>query len=245
MGKFYETLITSTVKADRLAAIAEFMDALPGFTCEEESIILQYQSWDAHWHDMTFNGIKFTIVDTNITGFYGIGDGYGNTAVYLKKGTVDLIPAVYHYSGTANVNLSINTYVDDNCVEFAINSPTANFDGMEFIIAKDINLVGYLQLLSDTSQYVDIASLVFENTDPTLRANYTYTDMFPYVATAGTIDFITKGFFKDANDYKVFETESLRECSTVTLLSTQSLSTGNYIAFGAHCLAPLDEEDAE
>ena len=194
---------------------------------------------------MTFNGIKFTVADTNITGFYGIGDGYGNTAVYLKKGTVDLISAAYHSDGSGGINLSINAYVDDNCVEFAINSPHNKFDGMEFIIAKDINLVGYLQLFSNTSQYVDIASLVFEKTDPTLRAKYTYADMFPYVATAGTIDFITKGFFKDANSYKAFETESLKECSTVTLLSTQSLPTGNCIALGAHCLAPLDEEDAE
>ena len=206
MGKFYETLTTSTVKADRLSAIAEFIDALPGFTYEEDSIILKYQSWDSQWHDMTFNGIKFTVADTNITGFYGIGDGYGNTAVYLKKGTVDLISAAYHSDGSGGINLSINAYVDDNCVEFAINSPHNKFDGMEFIIAKDINLVGYLQLFSNTSQYVDIASLVFEKTDPTLRAKYTYADMFPYVATAGTIDFITKGFFKDANDYKAFET---------------------------------------
>lgn len=243
MGKFYETLITSTVKADRLSAIAEFIGALPGFTYEEDSIILQYQSWDAQWHDMTFNGIKFTVTDTNITGFYGIGDSYGNTAVYLKKGTVDLIPAAYHSDGSGSINLSINAYVDDNCVEFAINSPNTRFDGMEFIIAKDINLVGYLQLFSNTSQYVDIASLVFEKTDPTLRAKYTYANMFPYTASAGTLDYAVGGVFVNGDQYREFRLETMVECSTVSLLSTQSLLIGNYLALGAHCLVPLDEEE--
>jgi hypothetical protein len=105
-------------------------------------------------------------------------------------------------------------------------------------------LIGYKELLTD-SQYVDISTLTFEETSDLSRTQFSYTNMFQYTSVSGSLDYLGQAYFVNGNNLKKFTTDILRECSTVTLLSTASLSDGNWLAIGAHCLAPLDSEEDE
>jgi hypothetical protein len=247
MGKFYSALISATDVTQRATSISNWIDSLEGFS----STVVTYSASGS-----VFTSAKITLDDTNIEVLFGIvANTINGTIVYVKNGDIKLLPDNKKGPSGAVADIYIGAYIDENCRFLSIRQRQAlnESNGVEVLYlttSTGNNLIGYGKNDTGTSgstidsrDILDVSSLVFEDVDDSARIPYKYTNMFPYVASAGTIDFITKGFFVDGNQYKQFETEALRECSTVTLLSTQSLPTGNCVALGAHCLAPLDDEE--
>ena len=126
------------------------------------------------------------------------------------------------------------------------SNSTAN--GVEIIYVKTTDnkyLVGYYRHSTQNVYFVDIASLTFEDVSDNARLLYTYTNMFPFSAVDGTLDFLSHAYFIDENSYKKFTSDLLKECSTVSLLSTASLPypLNNHLAIGTHCIVPLDNPE--
>lgn len=239
MGVYNNTLITTTDLEDRVSSLVEYLDALTWLDAESSSVEVS---------DVTYSGAKFTISGTNIEGFFGYNDSLAATATYLKKGDIYLSELGINTDSGLVGSVNIHSYTDEKCKIIAIDDTNSSRRGIEFILidAKDsTKLIGYKVLLAETNHFADISDLVFENVSDASRQPYSYTNMFPYVADDGYIDFLAQAYFVNANIIKQFETDILRECSEVTLLSTVSLQYSNYLAIGAHCLAPLDNEEEE
>jgi len=246
MGKFYDAAITTTDPIARATSISEWFNNLDGVSSE----LIDYT-----YSGNTYKSANITIDGTDIEMLFGLlNNRVGTSVVHAYNGEAALI-SDYYITGTDGTvtDAKLYAYIDDNCIllsAFQSNSYNPSDVGIQVVYLKtsdNKHLVGYTALSNAITgrnvDFADISLLTYEDVDDTARIPYKYTNMFPYVAAAGTIDFITKGFFVDGNQYKQFETEALRECSTVTLLSGQSLPTGNCVALGAHCLAPADEEE--
>ena len=245
MGKFYSTLISSTDVTQRATSISNWINDLDGFT----STVVSYSSSGS-----VFTSAKITLDDTNIEVLFGIvANTINGTIVYVKNNGTTLLPDNKKGPSGAVADIYIGAYIDENCRFLSIRQRQANNEsnGVEVLYlttSTGNNLIGYAKNDTGTStspinsrDILDVSSLVFEDIDYSARIPYTYTNMFPYVATAGTIDFTNEAFFVNGG-MRAFSTDVLKECSTVSLLSTQSLPTGNCVALGAHCLAPLDDE---
>ena len=236
MGVF-DRAIFSTSESERIASLIAYLNNLNS----EESTIISAEEGTLEISGTTYTGVSFELAGTDISGFFGY-NGLSNTACCLKNGNNDLIPDTAE-SDSSKTNLAVNTYIDNNCIYIAINDLHADKTGLEFVllnISESKTLIGYKEL-NIADEVADISTLVFEDISDTARVQYTYTNMFPYVAISGTIDFLAQSYFINGG-VKKFQSNLLRECSTVTIKSTVSLPDGNYIALGAHCLAPLDEE---
>lgn len=240
MGKFYTAAITSMDPIARATSISEWFNNLDGVSSE----LIDYT-----YNNVSFKSANITIDDTDIEILFGIcASDRGISISHLKNGEDNyLIPDTYTSGSTQAVtDAKLYAYIDDNCIMLSVyqsNSYNPSTNGVEIIYVKTTDnkyLIGYHKHNTQSMDYVDISSLIFEDVDDTARVPYTYTNMFPYVAIAGTIDFTNEAFFVN-NGYRKFTTDNLKECSTVSLLSTQSLPTGNCVAIGAHCLAPLDD----
>ncbi len=247
MGKFYSAVITTMDPTARATSISEWFNNLDGVSSE----LIDYT-----YSGNTYKSANITIDGTDIEMLFGIkSNSIGTSVSHAYNGSADLISDYYRTGDDGNtLPAKLYAYIDDNCIllsAFQSNSYNPADSGIAVVYLKTTDnkhLVGDITLSNDTTgrhvEFADISSrdFTFEDVDDTSRIPYKYTNMFPYTAIAGTIDFINQGFFVDENSYKKFETDALKECSTVVLLSTQSISTGNCIALGAHCLAPLDEE---
>ena len=236
----YNRAIFSTSESERIASLISYLNNLNS----EESTIISAEEGTLEINGTTYTGVHFELASADISGFFGY-NGLSNTACCLKNGNNDLIPDTAE-SDSSETNLAVNTYIDDNCIYIAINDLHADKTGLELMllnISSSKVLIGYKEL--DTADEIaDISTLIFEDISDTARVKYTYTNMFPYAAISGTIDFLAQSYFVNGG-IKKFQSNFLRECSIVTIKSTASLPDGNYIALGAHCLAPLDEEVSE
>ena len=245
MGQFYSAVITTTDPIERATSISEWFNNLDGVSSE----LIDYT-----YSSNTYKSANITIDGTDIEMLFGIKiDSIGTSVSHAYNGSTPLITD-YYRTGSDQVVLpaKLYAYIDDNCIllsAFQSNTYNPADSGIQVIYLKTTDnkhLVGYITLSNDTTgRFVDFADIssqyfTFEDVDDTSRIPYKYTNMFPYTAIDGTIDCINQGFFVDADSYKKFETDALKECSTVVLLSTQSLSTSNCVALGAHCLAPID-----
>lgn len=246
MGKFYDATINATDPTVRATRISEWFNNLDGVSSE----LIDYT-----YSGNTYKSANITIDGTDIEMLFGIkSNSVGTSLSHAYNGANVLMEdASFNAYDSAVTDAKLYAYIDDNCIVLSVyqgNTYNPVDSGIQIVYLKTMNnkhLVGYVRLTNATTgrnvDFADMSLLTFEDVADTARVPYKYTNMFPYVAAAGTIDFITKGFFVDGNQYKQFETEALRGCSTVTLLSGQSLPTGNCVALGAHCLAPLDEEE--
>ena len=237
----YDNAIYATSETERINSLIGYLNNLN----TEELTVISAESGTLEISGTTYTGVSFSLTGTNISGFFGY-NGLTSTACCLKNGDNYLIPETAR-SYANNANLSVHSYVDKDCIYIAINDLNSGRTGLEFILLNTSDskrLIGYKELLTD-SQYVDISTLVFEELSDASRTQFSYTNMFQYVAQSGTLDYLGQAYFVNGNNLKKFTTDILRECSTVTLLSTASLSDGNWIALGAHCLAPLDSEEDE
>lgn len=237
MGKFYNASITPSSAQDIAESISNFFNDLDGVTSE----VIEY----------TYNSNTYYTADIKIDGTdIEMYCGCRGSLVFLTKlinGDItylsDSINDAYNPSP-----IIVSAYIDDDCIMlYCYAKIRFTYNGIEAMYVKTNNnkhLIGYYRKTTDENTYnfFDISNLSFEDLDDTVRIVHTYTNMFPYAAVSGTIDFLAQSYFIN-NGIRKFQSDLLRECSTITLGATASLPDGNYIALGAHCLAPLDEEE--
>ena len=239
MGKFYNAEITATDPQEIAASVSNFFNNLDGVTSE----VIEY----------TYNSNTYYTADINIDGTnIEMYCGYcmdSDQPVYVSKVINGDITYLNDYAiqDIAPV-IIVSAYIDTDCIMLYNYTKLRNtYNGTEIIYTKtsdNKNLIGYYRNITSANAYdlFDISNLTFEDLDDSARITHTYTNMFPYEAIAGTIDFLAQSYFVN-NGTRKFQSNLLRECSVVTLGSTASLPDGNYIALGAHCLAPLDDEE--
>ena len=239
MGVYNTLEITSSNPSDRIGGIQEFFGSIEGIT----STVDEYTN-----EGVTYSAVKInipTIENTSIELLFGTtSDDILNTIVYIKNGDRYLLsPTVDEASGTAG-NIKVHSYIDDDCKMLTVCQLGNN--GFELVYTKTDNnryLVGYnaTKLTNNTIGYVDISTLNFEDRDSISGIVYTYTNMFPYTAPAGYIDFLGQSYFVNGGERK-YVVDILRECSTVALLDSPTLNDGRFVALGTHCLAPVEDE---
>lgn len=245
MGVYDNTLITTTNQAERSAEIVAFLNTVSGVTAEEATVSIS---------DTDYLGAKFTFENNKLEGFYGYSGDCRYTGIYLKDILNDeyLISPVSggnnYSSAVGNVKIHVYTNIANDeqnatLIQIAdqLEAYTYKMEVMSLHIDGDV-LVGYA---TTSHTYTDISSLTFKNISLNNGVTYSYTNMFQYTSVSGSLDYLGQAYFVNGNNLKKFTTDILRECSTVTLLSTASLSDGNWLAIGAHCLAPLDSEEDE
>lgn len=241
MGVYDNLTITQSDREERAQTLADYLNSLDGITAE----VYTDEEWTIEsWGNPM--GALFSIDGTNIQGFYGYYRDINYVGVWLKNGDTWLIPrTTYEPYGETN-NLVVHNYIDEKCTLICIKDISYYRGGLEVMLLNigSTNLIGYKTYGNTSSSFLDISDLTFEDMADEIRVPYTYTNMFPYATAAGQLDFLNQGYFVNSNNIKKFTTEFLKECSTVNLLSSASLPAplGNYLAIGAHCLAPLDVE---
>lgn len=202
--------------------------------------------------DEGYTGFYFHFDGTSIIGFYGYFDASHNVRLWLKNGDIYLISPWTSDTSGAQDQMVVHSYVDNNLILLSFRDLQAQRSGMEvalLTIDEYTKLIGYARNTSTNyppSTFLDISTLAFENISDVTRQPLSYTNMFPYTAPAGTLDFLAKGYFVN-NGVRKYASEFIKECSTVNLLSTASLPypLNNHLAIGAHCLAPLDDGGEE
>lgn len=239
MGVFDTKVITTTVLNDRVSSLVNDLDSLDGISAEQSS---------ETYSDVEYVGALFTLDGTNVSGFFGYNDNLKVSFSWIKNGDIYLVEKGTRGSGSGSSgNLTINSYIDEGCKLVSLTDAHTDNDGLQFALVETIKgdiLVGYRRFQSTSFQ--DISSMTFENIADTGRTQYSYTNMFPYAAAAGTLDFLAKAYFVN-NGVRKYTTEAMKECSTVTLLSTVSLPAplGNHVAIGTHCIVPITEEGGD
>lgn len=242
MGKFYSAKFTVEDSTARITSISNWFNALDGITSE----VIDYE-----FNNNVYKAAKITIDNTPIEVLFGAKPAkVSHTIVYAKNGDIYL---VNNTAGSEDRVGTVNTYayIQENMVLISVknmkNYGLGANNGIEILYLKTSEnkyLIGYYRN-GTGDDFVDVSSMTFEDVTDTARVPYKYANMFPYNAEAGTIDYTVGGIFVDGAQFKHFKTEALVECSTVSLLTTQSLIIGNCIALGTHCLAPLDMEEEE
>lgn len=234
MGVYTTATITTTNPSERANSINEWFNSFDGISSSIDDYV---------YNDIEYSGAKISINDTNIEAFIGFNSSsVGKCAIYVKNGDVVLLHHEVNENGI--INNTLHAYIDENCILLA-SSQTGN--GFEIVYTKTIEnryLIGYYKIAGTSSVTIgDISNLVFEDVSDTARIPYSYSNMFPYQAVQGTIDFLAQAYFVDASGMKSFTSEILKECSTVTKLSTVSLPEplNNHLSIGAHCIVPLDD----
>lgn len=168
-----------------------------------------------------------------------------------KDATTTIIDATEKHTSNNNVaDVAIYAYLDSSCVIFSINEKYNNKPGVEIvnlIISESEKLFGYANTATSTSNFTDISTLTYSQVNDVSNVPYSYSKMFQYTAPIPSIDFLGCAYFVNGNGYKSFKTEFLRECSYVDVsnLPTVSLTDGNYVAVGSHCLAPIEDQGGE
>ena len=250
MGQFYTDTISSTSAVDKINTVSEYFNGLSGISSE----VIDYE-YDTN----TYKAVDISIDGTDIEAIFGIGiDDPSTTILKVVNGDNVLIEdTVVTSSWGTNLPVTISSYInlDSNSVPnetvlFISKNSNSVQDGpcgieLNYIKIDNSNrLIGYAKwgdagIISLT----DISSLTFEKLGDSARLQYTYANMFPYTAPSSYIDFLSQSYFKNGSNIRCFETDILRECSTVTLTSSVALQDGLFVALGAHCLAPIDQEE--
>lgn len=237
MGVYNNIRITTTDFNQRVGSLVNYLNGLDGVSAVEATEEIE---------DVSYIGALFSLQNTAISGFFGYKENdLENVALWLRNGTDSLVDIFASDTEDTVSDLSIHSYIDDDCIIFSIKDLDSDRNGLEVVLTNvnnNFTLVGYYEI-NGSSDFVDISLLTFENIDDMARIPYTYTNMFPYAADIGTLDFLGQSYFIN-NGIRKFTSKVLKECSTVTLLSTASLPSplNNHLAIGAHCIVPLDEE---
>ena len=234
----YNTVEFASDIATKAAGMIEYLNSLNGVTAEAAE-------------EESTTGFLFYLDNTNIVGYYGWTADRA-TRYWLKNGDNYLIPVTSTPTYNPQQAFTVHSYVDDNMILISFRDHQAYRGGMEIALLTigNTRLIGYKANTVEQENpptYLDISALTFEEIGDAIRIAYTYTNMFPYAAPIGQLDFVNQAYFVNGNNVKKFTTNLLKECSTVNLLSSASLPTplGNFIAIGAHCLAPLDSEGGD
>lgn len=244
MGKFYTANFTVEDPTSRATSISEWFNNLDGITSE----LVDYE-----YSDSTYKAARITIDNTPIEVLFGVDTTNANsTVVYAKNGDIYLIDNTLPSSSDSGIG-AVNTYayIHENIILIGVkymknNISDAN-NGVEILYLKTSEnryLIGYYRNGTNDG-FVDISSMTFEEFADSSRTPYSFVNMFPYVATPPSLDFLTKVYFKNGLDYVSFTSDILKSCSEIPLLETASLPDplGAHIAIGAHCIAPVDIDE--
>lgn len=239
----YNNLKVSTVDITQRATLAAaFLNDFDGITAE----VYEYE-----YESNTFVGVHFSFDGTNIEGFYGYRAGSSYSCGWYRNGDIYYINPFQEGRGdeAPGYDYIVHAYSDSHCKLISLKDNGRWRSGIEVMAVTDTpsnELVGYYKYPTNYDTFVDISSLTFEKIDDPVRLPLAYTNMFPYSAPAGTLDFLAKSYFVN-NGIRRYSSELMKECSTVSLLSTVSLPypLNNHLAIGAHCIVPLDNEGGE
>lgn len=243
MGVFNNMTIPASVNnpTERANRIVNYLNLLDGITAEVHTITVD---------SVDFIGAKFTVDEINIEAFLGYSSTCQTTAAYIKNNNTDiyLVPNGTRGNTYAAASaMKVGYYFDNNIKIVAVGDTMGTYrlklELVSAVTPSSSKIVGYCITDIGSEPFVDMSNLTFEDPLSDTRAFYNYANMFPYTALAGTLDYAVGGVFVNGDQYREFRLETMVECSTVPLLSTQSLLIGNYLALGAHCLVPLDEEE--
>ena len=225
--------------AAKTAGMVGYLNSLNGVTAEA-------------YEEEGTTGFMFSLDNTDIVGYFG-WTAERATRYWLKNGDNYLIPvsSAGGYNPT-QYPFTVHSYVDDNIILISFRDLEHWREGMEIALLTvgNTRLIGYNANTvhqDNPPTYLDISTLTFEEIGDVARVPYTYVNMFPYVASPGTVDFVPQAYFVTGNNIKAYTSDLLKECSTVTLLSTVSLPSplGACVALGTHCIAPFDNLGGE
>lgn len=238
MGVYNNLKVSTADITQRATLAAAFLNEFDGITAE----VYEYE-----YESNTFVGVHFSLDGTDIEGFYGYRDSSYYACGWYRNGDI------YHINpfqeGRRDEPLGsdyiIHVYSDAHCKLISLKDISRWRSGIEVMAVTDTpsnELVGYYKYPEVSDTFADISSLTFEKINDPVRVLLSYTNMFPYSAPAGTLDFLAKGYFVN-NGVRRYSSELMKECSTVSLLSTVSLPypLNNHLAIGAHCIVPLDD----
>lgn len=235
MGVHDRALISTTTVEDRLSSLIEFLNGKDGITAVAHTDTISGDS---------YNGVLYSFDDTDISCFFGYkAEGLLYTGCWVKNGNTTIyFPSPRGNDSVSATDLVIHTYIDDACKYVTINDMSTSRGGLQTMLTDAGKiLIGYGENATN-AEMVDISTLTFEDVTDTARIAYTYTNMFPYEADSGSLDFLAQAYFVNGGVRK-FTSTILKECSTVSILSTGSMPDPLplHFAIGAHCLVPLDE----
>lgn len=233
MGKFYTAKFTGD-DISRIDQVSSWFNAFDGITSEVVTVTVG---------NIDFVGAKVSIDGTGIEMFLGdVSDSVTRSHSYIKNEDTVLASNTVT-SGGSETGINVSAYIDEKCI---LLCACQNVNGPQVMYTRTVGedyLVGYkTNVNGNTNIIVDISSMVFEEVSDSSRTPYTYANMFPYTADGAALDFLTNAYFKNGLNYKSFTSDILKECSTISLLSTASLPEplGPHLAIGAHCIVPVD-----
>ena len=228
MGVYNDIEITTQDITQKFTSAANYLDSLPGITAEVVTFQVSSDS---------YTGVRYSFDETDVVCTYACKSSDNHWRYHEVKNGDAVLATGSNWSNN-NVSIKIYSYVDDNCTFIYILETNTYSLNTTLVSINSTKLIGY-----GTS--MDVSTLTFEDIDDSIRIPYHYSNMFPYAAPPGQLDFIAQGYFVNGNSVKKFTSTLLKECSTVNILSTASLPypLGNHLAIGAHCLVPLDAEE--
>ena len=235
MGVYDSISISTGVSIEQwTSTLADFLDSFDDIFASTSSETVD---------SVEYTGVEFSINDTTISGFVG-WNASEQRHKYFRLNNGDILLMGGARQKTLYMDgVDAKVYDDTGCTVVSIGD--THF-GFEFMLADvgETKIVGYYEKPNNYKNFVDISSLTFEGVSDVLRVACTYTNMFPYEANSGTLDFLAQAYFVN-NSVRRYTSKALKECSTVILLSTVSLPTplNNHLAIGAHCIVPLDDEE--
>lgn len=236
MGKFYTAKFPGT-DISRIEQVSNWFNAFEEFSSEVITATVD---------DVELIGAEIGINGTSIKMFLGDDpDALRNSYSYIKNGDI-ILDSNHVDNGVPETGINVFAYIDEKCILLCA-CQTAN--GPQVMYTRTVGgdyLVGYkTNVNGNTNIIADISSMTFEEISDASRTPYTYANMFPYYADGAALDFLTNAYFKNGLNYKSFTSDILKECSTISLLSTASLPDplGPHIAIGAHCIIPVDIDE--
>ena len=235
MGVYDSISIGTSVSIDQwTATLAEFLNSFDDIFASTSSETVD---------SVEYTGVEFSINGTTISGFVGWNASEQRHKYFrLNNGDITLMGGVRQKTLFMD-GVKVHVYDDSGCVVISLGDTHFGFEFMVADIEGGDKIVGYYEKPDNYKSFVDISSLAFERTNDTLRVVCAYTNMFPYAANPGTLDFLAQAYFVNSG-VRRYTSKVLKECSTVVLLSTVSLPQplNNHLAIGAHCIVPLDNQ---
>lgn len=247
MGTYYDAIVTiSGNDINELnTKVVNYLNNIEGISAELYDDIVDSD---------IYNGVIIRFNNTNIEVFLGRSPNselYKYVRKWIKNGDVLICGPYTGSKETAPLRCCyLKVYENNNFI--SVNMCYAESSASQYMLGSchptlitmdnGDKLVGYYNG-SSKANIMDISSLSFENINDPARVKYEYTNMFPYTANSGTLDFLAQAYFTN-NGVRRYTTKLLKECSTVNLLSTVSLPDplGNHLAIGEHCIVPITVE---
>ena len=237
MGVYSTATLPTASVSSRVNSMSEWFDALDGVSSEVDTYT---------YNSEEYTGAKITLENTLIEVFFGLKTSDDkDTVIYVKNGETFINGPINRTDSGSSSNVILNAYIENGCI--LLSGRHVGFGGFEIVYTtttESRNLIGYNSTSIYEANIADISTLTFEDTEDSARIQYTYTNMFPFYAVSGSLDLLSEGYFVNGG-VKAFVSDILKECSTVSLLSTASLPRplNNHLAIGAHCIVPLDDEE--